>query len=462
MIKSLSKLKLLDKKFFGISNNHLKKIKNDNFLKETLEMSRQILKKNNTLYELNNKDIQINFNSFYQDKYTQPFIPIYAKGPWIGIGYNQIVYDAGGYGMLGFGHNYNNILNALSKPQVMANIMTPNVNQYIFSSKLKKEIGNSVNYKPYDKFMCLNSGSEINTLALRIANIHKNDNPVRINLKGSFHGRTEEPANLSDSCQPIYEEHLNNYKLKKKNIYSIEPNNINDLKNTFNKITLQKQFPEIFIMEPVMGEGMPGVSITPEFYKEARRLTKEHNCLLLVDSIQAGFRCNGCLSIVDYPNFEYLEPPDMESFSKTINGGQYPLSVLALSSDVSNRFKKGLYGNTMTTNPRALHIGSTILDNMDFKVKNNIISKGNLLKEEFNKLKDEFKFIESVTGTGLLLAIHLDEKYPVSEVELILRQNGLNVIHGGKNAIRFTPWFLINDDEINLIITILKNTFSKF
>ena len=106
--------------------------------------------------------------------------------------------------------------------------------------------------------------------------------------------------------------------------------------------------------------------------------------------------------------------------------------------------------------------GSTILDNMDFKVKNNIISKGNLLKEEFNKLKNEFKFIESVTGTGLLLAIHLDEKYPVSEVELILRQNGLNVIHGGKNAIRFTPWFLINDDEINLIITILKNTFSKF
>jgi acetylornithine/succinyldiaminopimelate/putrescine aminotransferase len=456
----IRKLSTLNKRIYlGISNTNLKKFKNNNLLKKTINNSNIILKKE-VLYNLNINTIQKNFNSFYEKKYTQPYIPIYAEGPWVGIGFNQVIYDTGGYGMLSFGHNDKKILQAISKPQVMANIMTPNINQYIFTDKLNKEIGNSINYKPYSKYMCLNSGSEINTLALRIANIHNNKNPVTINLKGSFHGRTEGPAVLSDSCRNTYNKHLNQFELKCNN-YSVEPNNINDLKNTFNKIITNNQFPELFIMEPVMGEGMPGLTITPEFYKEVRRLTKENNCLLLVDSIQAGFRCYGDLSIVDYPHFKNLEPPDMESFSKTINGGQFPLSVLALSSEVSSKFKKGLYGNTMTTNPRALHISSIILDKMNSNIKNNIVDKGNLLKYEFIKLKQEFEFIESVTGTGLLLAIHINEKYPVSEIELILRKKGLNVIHGGKNAIRFTPWFLIDNDEINLIINILRQTFLK-
>lgn len=48
-------------------------------------------------------------------------------------------------------------------------------------------------------------------------------------------------------------------------------------------------------MEPVMGEGNPGVAITREFYDEARRLVDHYRSLLLVDSIQAGFRGTGAL-----------------------------------------------------------------------------------------------------------------------------------------------------------------------
>lgn len=457
MIRRLSTL--TKQKTKGLSKNNLNKFKDNKLLKSTINYSNVYLKKN-VLYSLNIDTIQRNINSFYDKKYTQPYVPIYAEGPWVGIDFNKVIYDSGGYGMLGFGHNDPDILKTISKPQVMANIMTANINQYNFTDKLNKEIGNKNNNKPYSKYMFLNSGSEINSLAIRIANIHNKKNPVQINLKGSFHGRTETPAILSDSCRDTYNKHLNKFKLKCNN-YSVEPNNINDLKNIFNKIIINKENPELFIMEPVMGEGMPGLSIEPEFYKEVRRLTKENDCLLLVDSIQAGFRCYGDLSIVDYPNFENLDPPDMESFSKTINGGQFPLSVLGLSEDVSNKFKKGLYGNTMTANPRALDIGSTILDKMNYEVKNNIIEKGKILKDEFIKLQEEFEFIESVSGTGLLLAIHINETFPVSELELILRKNGLNVIHGGKNAIRFTPWFLINDDEIDLIINILRETFLK-
>ena len=80
-----------------------------------------------------------------------------------------------------------------------------------------------------------------------------------------------------------------------------------------------------------MGEGDPGRAVPPDFYAVARELTKAHGTFLLIDSIQAGLRAHGVLSIVDYPGFENLEAPDMETYSKALNGGQYPLSVLAVN-----------------------------------------------------------------------------------------------------------------------------------
>jgi hypothetical protein len=47
-------------------------------------------------------------------------------------------------------------------------------------------------------------------------------------------------------------------------------------------------FLEAMFMESVMGEGNPGVAITPEFYSAARRLTLKNDGMLLVDNIQAG------------------------------------------------------------------------------------------------------------------------------------------------------------------------------
>ena len=44
----------------------------------------------------------------------------------------------------------------------------------------------------------------------------------------------------------------------------------------------------------------------------------------------------------------------METYSKALNAGQYPLSVLALTAPTAELYRKGVYGNTMTTNPRAL------------------------------------------------------------------------------------------------------------
>ena len=47
-------------------------------------------------------------------------------------------------------------------------------------------------------------------------------------------------------------------------------------------------------------------------------------------------------------------------------------------------------------------------------------------------------------------------------VEEWCRENGLGVIHGGQNALRFTPHFAITSAEMDLIIDILRDCLNHF
>ena len=58
------------------------------------------------------------------DDAINPYLPAAARGPWIVTLKGAVLHDNGGYGMLGFGHNPPAIIDAMSRPQVMANVMT--------------------------------------------------------------------------------------------------------------------------------------------------------------------------------------------------------------------------------------------------------------------------------------------------------------------------------------------------
>jgi acetylornithine/succinyldiaminopimelate/putrescine aminotransferase len=279
-------------------------------------------------------------------------------------------------------------------------------------------------------------------------------------LKGSFHGRTDRPARFSDSTAGPYEKYLASYR-DSDYLLKVEPNNIEALEAIFADAKSDNVFIEAFFMEPVMGEGNPGMPIEPAFYSRARELTREHGTMFVVDSIQAGLRTNGVLSIVDYPGFEDLDAPDMESYSKSLNAGQYPLSVLALSEAVASAYKQGLYGNTMTTNPRALDIAISVLDSFSAERRENIRARGKELVAGLAALADASDgAVTGAQGTGLLLSCALASRYKTygaNSTEDYLRKNGLGVIHGGERSLRYTPIFDITAKEVALILQLTKD-----
>lgn len=419
--------------------------------------------------------LQSGLVNFYPDDGVNPYVPAAARGPWIVTLKGAVLHDNGGYGMLGFGHNPDPIIEAMSRPQVMANVMTANVAQIRLSEALQRELGRTRGGSPYSHYLCLNSGSESVTLAGRIADVnarlmtdpgarHAGRTIKRLAVKGAFHGRTERPALYSDSSRRNYQQHLASYR-NEDTLLTVEPYDVAQLKAVFADADRQGWFIEAMFLEPVMGEGDPGRALTPEFYAAARELTREHGTLLLVDSIQAGLRAHGVLSIVDYPGFESLEAPDLETFSKALNAGQYPLSVLAVSKRVAGLYRKGIYGNTMTANPRALDVAVATLAELTDEVRSNIRQRGQEFLRKLETLKDELGgLITKVQGTGLLFSCELAPEFKCfgeGSTEEYMRERGIGVIHGGANSLRFTPHFHVTEAEVDLIVDQIRHALKE-
>jgi 4-aminobutyrate aminotransferase-like enzyme len=121
----------------------------------------------------------------------------------------------------------------------------------------------------------------------------------------------------------------------------------------------------------------------------------------------------------------------------------------------------------MTTNPRALETAVAVLDKITPELRQKIRSRGKEFLGKLEALAAEFPSVVLKTqGTGLLLSMELDPaKMKVvghDQVEVWCRKNGLGVIHGGENALRYTPHFGITSEEIDLVIDITRQAIQKF
>lgn len=423
------------------------------------------------------KELQNGFVNFYNPATVNPYVALGARGPWIITSHGAVVHDNGGYGMLGAGHGPERVIHSMSDNWVMANVMTASFSQKRLDERLRRELGHTRGWCPFEKFICMNSGSESVTVSLRIADVnakimtqsggkHEGKSIKMMAIEQGFHGRTDRPAQMSHSCKGKYDQHLASFQ-NRDNLILVPANDVAALEQAFDQAAKENVFIELLAIEPVQGEGNPGQCVSREFYDAARRLTLEHDSMLLVDSIQAGIRGQGTLSVVDYQGFEDSDAPDLETWSKAMNAGQYPLSVLGMNKRASDLYVTGIYGNTMTTNPRALETAVAVLDGITPELRTNIRERGVEFVEKFTALQDEFPHvITKVQGTGLLCSAELEpNQFPVVGMEAVepwCRRRGLGVIHGGQNALRFTPHFNITSKEIDLIVGIVREALVAF
>ena len=106
-------------------------------------------------------------------------------------------------------------------------------------------------------------------------------------------------------------------------------------------------------------------------------------------------------------------------------------------------------------------------DQVTPEMRQNIRERGAEMLEKLRQVADEFPdCITKVQGTGLLVSAELDpDRFTVvgfGQVEEYCRTHGVGVIHGGANALRYTPHFRLTSEEIDLICDNLRAALTHF
>ncbi|MFR8468391.1 aspartate aminotransferase family protein [Eisenbergiella tayi] len=308
--------------------------------------------------------------------------------------------------------------------------------------KLKKVSG-------MDRVFFTNSGAEAVEGALKAARKYaflkdgKTDHEI-IAMNHSFHGRTF--GALSVTGNPHYREAFEPM------IGNIRFADLNDFDSVLAQVTDKTC---AIILETVQGEG--GIyPATGEFLKKVRALCDEKDILLILDEIQCGMGRTGEM----FAWQRYGVKPDIMTTAKALGCG-VPVGAFLMTEKVgAHSLASGDHGTTYGGNPLACAAVSKVLDLFEKgHIIDNVREVGAYLEEKLGELVDNYDFIETHRGLGLMQGLVFS--IPVGDIINRALEKGLILINAGTDIIRFVPPLVITKENVDEMLAILTECLDE-
>jgi ornithine--oxo-acid transaminase len=198
------------------------------------------------------------------------------------------------------------------------------------------------------------------------------------------------------------------------------------------------------LIEPIQGEG--GIIVPPEGYlRDLRRLTEEHNALLMLDEIQSGLGRTGKLFAYEHEGIR----PDVVILGKALSGGLYPVSAILADDEVMGVFHPGDHGSTYGGNPMAAAVARAALRVLvEEKMVEASRDLGAYFLEALRRI--DSPHVREVRGKGLWIGIELHQRAGGARRFCeALKQDGLLCKETHEHVIRIAPPLVIRKDEID-------------
>lgn len=302
----------------------------------------------------------------------------------------------------------------------------------------------------YDMMLPMNTGSEAVETAVKAARkwsyavkgVPENKAEI-ICAEGNFHGRTT--TIISFSTDPQYREGFGPYT---PGFVVVRYGDIDDLKSRITKNTAA------FLVEPIQGES--GVVIPPDGYlKEAARICRENNVLLMADEIQSGLGRSGRMFAFEHESIR----PDVVIIGKALGGGFYPISAVLANKDVLEIFRPGDHGSTFGGNPLA---AATARAALRVIVEEKLVERSRELGSYFLQRLRTIKspHLKQVRGRGLWIGLVLDS--PARPYCEVLKDEGVLCKETHEYVIRIAPPLVITKEEINWAFERIERVLTTF
>jgi len=265
---------------------------------------------------------------------------------------------------------------------------------------------------PLDTVFFLNSGSEAIEAALKMAR-RVTGRPALIAFEGGFHGRTYGAASVTTSSlnyrvgyEPLLPSvYITPFPRVFRDFGGDEEAATRTCLEHLRRLTSTTVPADAvagIVIEPVQGEG--GYFPAPAaFLRGLREFCDEHGIVLIADEVQTGYGRTGPMWAFEDAGIV----PDAVAMAKAMANG-LPLSALATSRELQERWGKSAHGSTYGGNPVACAAGVAVLETIhDEGLLDNAARRGEQLTGGLRALMAEDDRIGDVRGPGLMIGVEL-------------------------------------------------------
>ena len=418
---------------------------------ETLGKRRELLGKNLSLsYERPLKIVR-GWMQYLYDETGRAYLDVYNNVPLVGHGHPHVVKAAQAQ---------------LALLNTNTRYLHDNVNRY--AERLTRLLP-----EPLRACFFVNSGSEANELALRLARTHTGNEDVIV-LEHAYHGNTSTLIDISPykfdgpgglgrkpwvHVAPMADDYRGIYRRGEKAIGAKYARHVEEI---LQKLREEKRSAAAFIAETLPSVGGQ-IVFPPGYLAETYRHVCATGAVCIADEVQVGFGRLG----THFWGFETQDVvPDIVVMGKPIGNG-FPLAAVVTTKEIAASFDNGMeFFSTFGGNPVACAAGLAVLDVLEEEgLQENALRVGEKLIEALKALQAKHGVIGDVRGSGLFLGVDLvvdretREAAPKQAGYVVNRLRECGILAGTDgpfhNVIKLRPPLVFNDADAELFLSTL-------
>ena len=426
-------------------------------LAQTLSVRRQLLGKNLSVSYDQPLKIVRGWMQYLYDDTGRAFLDVYNNVPLVG-------------------HSHPRVVKAVQDQLAVLNTNTrylhDNVNHY--AERLLRHLP-----EPLHVCYFLNSGSEANELALRLARVHTRREDAIV-LEHAYHGHTNTLIDISPykfngpggkgrkrwvQVAPLADDYRGRYRRDDPQAGLKYAQHVAEI---LDSTPAQGRSVAAFIAETLPSVGGQ-IVFPPGYLSEVYRHVRAAGAVCIADEVQVGFGRLG----THFWGFETQGVvPDIVVLGKPIGNG-FPLAAVVTTLEIANSFSNGMeFFSTFGGNPVGCAAGLAVLDVVEQEcLQERALRVGNHFIGGLKALQQRHPLIGDVRGSGLFLGVDLVQDHSTREpataqasyVVNRLRERGILAGTDGPhhNVLKLRPPLIFCESDADLFVTTFNSILAE-